>query len=1375
MAKSAKQTSGGSVKISSVVLHSTPTSAMTKVSQNETTDNKVNIASPAAVTNQTAKVESSLPSVKNSPLAVAVTEKKIVQSLKVPTLLLKQPVVESIHDSSDREISTPSTQSAKLYTIHTGMPETEPVIVLSSEFVPLYDGGQKSYEGKSISLKESAKIVNAKSAISVLLQSDDTKSAIQENKKTLLDFINSEGELVSNLLTEMSKAVSSLDVGTYKLSSYTDPTYISSLQDILKKGGYSTFNIDKFSDTKLWQQSLVELKRSLLSHSPDLTSDRFTRKNVKNDEDPYTLSDLDDPPEGLKRFWINPYYNQLPAVDSLSDGDTTSYVKKLSQFTTNQYVNLIHANPPVKLLRSSNMQNVRNASVLNAGGLKNSRQPLVLPHDALVPYESSGRDISIIANALFKEASYSSFILNQNNKSILSSKFGYDISKTGDNFQVWDYVVGRFPDSVLNVVKSPSGNGSSLVSLSQDDIVQGKDTYHVLTFENNFLEDSNSTPGVYYFIESTLSTADGKTFDTSRLDSLILKVNSAYSTTQMMYDMLGYDVSTAQFGQFGSDETYVKRSVTDELSLEGLTDRISHVTKVYHKSLRRNSDRIEGIDTSVLRSGLTTYESIGVRLASLLCKAAVSPTDAFKNSAVRIKTMLFLWLINVVLQQTEDVGNSKTTRQIRDMLATELSSLIDKVSKEAIDQATSEGRTFTVVVNNSSDADTEDTKDNLEKIFLESQQDFMDINQIASHSKREATNVIARMISDKIFYVDTGSRGLWSAIVGLLKDVYENKNIYENDVTGYSGMSKTAYIFSYFDLILRVVAAQTPENLIGLYKTKAEVLAADGSSSTLNEIGFVVDKVDQTQLNEHYDVTHARYGHSDAKLLVRKLSDSLKFTKSEEDAVVRKISVFRKFLANLNTNLMSFRSYLTKNFETYLTTAASLYTLDKDLDSKQKNALLNLSLSEEQMRLSRYVMSEVSDRVSESDSSAKLKSTAWFKSFPDGFEDFMSLDETDLISYSMLSPFFSSRQFLKKKGGNKKIISVGIPPRLNRKIHTSAMLSFDNTKGIKQGLVKLRVYKIDRLHPDIVYLPKTFLFDMNRFPTRVLGNWDYDAFARNSTNVLNIPSKLIAPNNEVYVHRNFSSAFPDNLYGNLLLPAEKLQIYGNHSISFLLEEYLRWFTDCRFSESRYHHFSPLSKTLTDVEDQYNAYIKNVVKQSVPIPDNNTASNKRQIHVEHTDPSTGKRFLVPFKNFGGIFAGVNIGQKSSSQASVEQVKKGTADKPYIVPMDDSVRTFFMNETLLTDPNVFYRRMLYPKKFDRVFNLVVDPDDFYVDESMSEKSTLESLVSLGVLTGGDQGSSSKDHRYKHRDTSLDDVTLDEYFVTIEPYDYVQGKEV
>jgi hypothetical protein len=487
--------------------------------------------------------------------------------------------------------------------------------------------------------------------------------------------------------------------------------------------------------------------------------------------------------------------------------------------------------------------------------------------------------------------------------------------------------------------------------------------------------------------------------------------------------------------------------------------------------------------------------------------------------------------------------------------------------------------------------------------------------------------------------------------------------------------------------------------------------------------------------------------------------------KIEEEASTSSVALIRKYLSDLLSVLTSFKTFLTNNFKEMLSEYSSVYANDDQLDDDQKRALLNLSLSEEQLKMSKYMMSELRDRINDGDSSAKLKSTPWFKTFPDGFENFLDVEGIDLISYSMLSPYFNSEQFFVKLGGNKKIISIGLPIKMASKLYTSTRLSLDRRQGMRQGIIRLKVYKLDRLHPDVVYQPKTFLFEMNRFPTRSLTNWSYGSFADNNTNILSVPSKVIIPSGDIFTHKDFADAFPSALYGSYLSDSEKFEIYSNHSISFLTEEYLRWFTDCKFSESRYCRYVPMDQVLTQVEDQYRKYVSIAgSKATSPLArrsNTNAPNSAGTLNASYLDPVSGKTFLVPVQNPIKSQTGQANGP-NMTQVSPQGRRAAAGGNALTIPMDDTVRSYFKSETFFSDPMGFLKRIVYPKKFDRVFNVIIDPDEFYVDMRMTSQSAVDALVQNNVLVG-------KSQNYRQRDLGPGDVSLDEYFVTIEPYDY------
>ena len=188
----------------------------------------------------------------------------------------------------------------------------------------------------------------------------------------------------------------------------------------------------------------------------------------------------------------------------------------------------------------------------------------------LGPFESSGRDISILGNILFKEALYSIYFLDKENSNLLSRRFGYTVSTENDNFEAWDYVIGKFPKTCLKVDPNPIGLGNSLASYAATSVAVGNTNYDVLTFENNVIPNTNVSPGTFYYVDSSVSTTDGRNFDLGRLDTLINKTATAYDTTTQILDMLGYEIKPVDPDTEGTNEEYSKKKMPDAFSLSGL-------------------------------------------------------------------------------------------------------------------------------------------------------------------------------------------------------------------------------------------------------------------------------------------------------------------------------------------------------------------------------------------------------------------------------------------------------------------------------------------------------------------------------------------------------------------------------------------------------------------------------------------------------------------------------------------------------------------------------------------------------------------------------------------------------------------------------------
>ena len=1378
-----------------------------------------------------------------------------IVSLKAPTIISKDTLNQSLNEVSlvknntSAEVDDGANSIAKIFTLNTGLSESEPTIVLSSEFIPLYEGGERSKKGKSVSLKEGSKIVNAKTAITVLAQNPEVSSSINFNRNELQNYANEENSFLGQLITRIDQILSSMDISQYSLGNNL------SFKSTLSRNGYSSSDVTTFTNTKLWQQSLIETKKSIVSHTSEFISQNFSRNSVQNDSDSFKMSDIEETPNNLKKLWLNPYGIKLPTVSGISMGNISS-IKDFTDYESYRFVNLKYANLEEKKIVVTGPNFISLSSA----------EQLFFSVQAINTFQDSGKDISILANMIFKEATFSSFLGKRENVETLQKKFGYTVNNESDNFSMWDHVIGQASKNVTDFFSYPVGNGNSLISFSQKKITQGQNSYtqglnlnyyRVLTLENDFLEGTNTTPGSYYYVDSSLNTLDGKTFDLSRLDDLVKMTNDSRETTRMIIELLGREatplLSRARTNSYISNninqltlngrknsnapsisnndsedssifgENYPKKTSLKVFSLTDLVDRLSIVTQTYQNYLEFSPDdksieriRVEDMKASVL-------ENKGVRLAAMLCKTLVNPVESYRVPSKNIKPLMFMWLMSIVLQQTQGSRDSGNGLLIKERITSYFKSVTTSLSETELQSAFYEARTFPVAIGTApysgqlsdidqstfdlsmssnmtrtAELDLEEfkswwanrtSKERVDGFLSQStwtgqigvdltitSEHGVDVNWAMSEVNRyilektvdaanaevnieraAARRMYQNAASETLFEIDE-SKGLWRIMIDVLKSVFTNRDLYAGDVTNYSCMSKVAYMYNFFDLMLRIIAAQTPENLLGVYNSdyqyKTNNIAAANYTEdaiTIHETGFLVSRVESEQLNSHYNIFAVKQDvTSPASKTVYILSDAVDFIENEERSVIHEIGLFRKYFLDLGTSINQYKTFLSNNFQSHLDKLNILFQQDESLEDKKKTSLINLTFTQGQIKLSKYYISEMSDRLSQTDEIAsKIKSQPSFANFPEGFIDYMPVNETELVSYSMLSPYFKSNEFLKSKGNNKKIISVGIPPKLIQKLTTSPKLSTNTLTGLRQGLVRIKMYKLDRLHPDLVYQPQVYLFDMNRYPTRVISNWNYESFISDETNLLSVPTKLVKPDGTVILHKDYTEAFPVSLYSNYLKDEEKLQLYRNHAISFLSEEYLRWFTDTRFDDVRYNNFSKLSSTINNVEQQYQTYIDTLTNTPPTI-------NQGSVTAQFTKKDSGKTFNIPVSRPGS----------STTTTSSSDIKS------YVIPMNDTMRSFFMNETFLSDTNIYKRRISYPKKFDRVFSMIIDPDDFIIDESMSTKETLDYLVSLGILTGGSLGDIKIP--YRHRDTSPDDITLDEYFVTIEPYDYVQEYE-
>lgn len=331
------------------------------------------------------------------------------------------------------------------------------------------------------------------------------------------------------------------------------------------------------------------------------------------------------------------------------------------------------------------------------------------------------------------------------------------------------------------------------------------------------------------------------------------------------------------------------------------------------------------------------------------------------------------------------------------------------------------------------------------------------------------------------------------------------------------------------------------------------------------------------------------------------------------------------------------------------------------------------------------------------------------------------------LSYSTkvvnaLNEFFKFSEFRQDEGYNKQIISVGIPQGLLKKLFYKSRLASKNINASKHNdIFKVLVYKVDLLNDDIVYFPKSFLFEASRFPVRVnslikdiqpgILDTIYNSFPTRNYSLFSDPNLVKVGQNEQWGDE--SNSFGDEYV--FLSQNQKNEILKNHIQSFLLENYLQIMSGLKVNDSSF--------TVSSAEEieQLN---KSLINSDVVL------------QVENNNP---------------IFAGL-------SQSFISG----------LFP-----KNIFDISIALSLPNssAYVSKFLQPKKFDRIYNIIFDPE-FQVDYVATKGAKLgidtdiklEKLVTQGIL----KKPINNQNVYFDSNKSFQDPSLNSYFVVIESFD-------
>jgi len=1364
------------------------------------------------------------------------------------------------------------------YTVQTGLPQDEPVIIASQEILPISNfqildanvinsfsaattknSADRDY---ALLMKETAVSITSKTAINFFVLNSSTILQAAQRIDSIKSFSDSTGSKLNALFVILSQAENALKLSNYKHQINTKETlgiysneYVDTISansspslygigDYLLESGFDEKSVNGLSPTAAYQQFLLELKRTIITHSNKLRQDiNFSSKDL-----PQRLKGNGYVVNGL--FTIDRSKNKF---GSLKNANAASFDGTETEINTYDYY----------FYKRFTLQRTQSKDLSVIASLKGQQLAgQILKQSQDGPYGLFTLSKSSHPELLAKEIYFSRAVKTSDIVKKLS-ELGYAVSTSAENFGVWDALIGQ--SFVSNVLTLPPDE-NSLLGLSRQIVTSPNDQdegYRILTFEtfDAPLEDPNivlPTQGPLYYIDESLriSNDDRDNFDLSRLQTLIEKIEDSqkrlkalkclYVARDVDATLLGINLTTKSIrdltGLVNDDPIY---QIVNKLSLlkdiysaltqaaPNLGEFIPKVSTSYRaSSLNGNFNQTKPGDSTslsfqskymfasaIFNTGLSEFEAnrpdILLTLFTIIMRGVyikiVKEKLANIGFTVSYDAFKSAWRDIATYKRTVDIGGggydyaadfykdavpngaftipstgeskivtvngetiaadtlldgrrgwsqilinqlgSNTPELLLDALLYKYAgqyqlsskslspaernkdtgnpfisylllsshynlgySNIDQISEDYVDEV-EYAKAFNSIINsqpNPGDLSKLLTPDEIQAYTaLKTENEKANFVFDKFRGPKAGTNVLhpdrVTLGDDPVFrslflkgssfvrQLGTGLDENLGKLDGLFKDVVDLMtnmfltNIYQEfEPTG--TLTKTAYglheksdiLFHYFLTICKVINSISFDSFAGFWTWDAKVPYASGtpgteSGNTSNTSYFryggyrivstPIKTIDLIKINSTIFSPRAKG-----------LIDFLKKYNQEIMEVSNRIDLLEKFLNDSRNKIASFKQYLKSDFLSYLKELNTAVDGETSLPENERKNLVNFALSREQLSLSYTSCTEYVDRYLNKPfpSDSALKSFPYFADMKEGFSNYMPLSDLQSISYTILSPFFtvgSGYSDLTKiaaaneesGAANKRIISVGLPPRIAQFVMKDQSLDID-----RSALIKIIVRRKDLINPGITLKPKDYYFDMRLFPTKTLVNWGHliDDVINNvrytPVDFLMIPMKKMGLNGRISAVTNFNQAYSNTDFNK--------KMWMNHVISLLCEEYVNYFTGLNINENNFYNYSSLSTTSKSIEKQFDNYLKT---------------------------TEGKFDLT------NLF-GVNV---PTGLSDLEQ-------QNLLMSAEKSIKEFFRNETCFIGLDEVKRRILLPKKFDRVFHLLIDPDDFEIQSVGSQ---------------------------------------------------------
>ena len=302
-----------------------------------------------------------------------------------------------------------------------------------------------------------------------------------------------------------------------------------------------------------------------------------------------------------------------------------------------------------------------------------------------------------------------------------------------------------------------------------------------------------------------------------------------------------------------------------------------------------------------------------------------------------------------------------------------------------------------------------------------------------------------------------------------------------------------------------------------------------------------------------------------------------------------------------------------------------------------------------------------------------------------------------------------------------RVVSVGIPAGLSQKLSERLNLSKIDKEsfiGRQSDVIKVNIYKRDARFDDIVFKPKTFLFDLSLFQSLQQVN---NVEPRDGETFDLLMNRVRLTDYQNPKHKkliDIASIVNDSSY-SFLSANQRQELVRNHIESFLLETYLFLISNMKLRE------------------------QNFTEADVPVVGSNTNSS----------------LLNLIRTYVQDIYGENLGNSPVDSILQNQ----TMD----FGVQDIIRLIAFGSQMF-EPASARQQIVGSKLFDRVFHIPVTTENFEVDFDLTRstesgrKAILQNFIQKRILE-------TSDGRLVFSNQSLEsaqaDIVFADFFVTIE----------